>query len=146
VLDVSLKSAFYRTQPSAKQLMAQGDGDRIIKVTSMHEDWPIPGNTADCHWKCGMRMCTRTAGVELAPHSVLVVGVGPGAVETPVNTATMNDPGALKRLDVALPIGRMAKPSEIGSEVVILASPGASYMTATTVFAGGAIMQSTPGW
>jgi glucose 1-dehydrogenase len=127
VLDVSLKSAFYRTQPSAKQLMAQGDGDRIIKVTSMHEDWPIPGNTADCHWKC-------------------VVGVGPGAVETPVNTATMNDPGALKRLDVALPIGRMAKPSEIGSEVVILASPGASYMTATTVFAGGAIMQSTPGW
>ena len=32
-----------------------------------------------------MRMLTRTAGVELAPHGVLVVGVGPGAVATSIN-------------------------------------------------------------
>ena len=96
VLDINLKSAFFGTQLAAKQMIAQGDGGRIINMTSVHEDWPMPGNTAYCLSKGGMRMLTRTAGVELAPHNVLVVGVGPGAVETPINTATMNDPAALQ--------------------------------------------------
>ena len=124
VLDINLKSAFFGTQLAAKQMIAQGDGGRIINMTSVHEDWPMPGNTAYCLSKGGMRMLTRTAGVELAPHNVLVVGVGPGAVETPINTATMNDPAALKKLDDAIPIGRMAKPEEIGSVVAFLAGPG----------------------
>ena len=92
VLDINLKSAFFGTQLAAKQMIAQGDGGRIINMTSVHEDWPMPNNTAYCLSKGGMRMLTRTAGVELAPHNVLVVGVGPGAVATPINTATMNDP------------------------------------------------------
>jgi glucose 1-dehydrogenase len=145
VLDVNLKSAFFGTQLAAKQMIAQGDGGRIINVTSVHEDWPMPGNTAYCLSKGGMRMLTRTAGVELAPHGVLVVGVGPGAVETPINTSTMNDPTALQKLDSAIPVGRMAKPEQIGSVVAFLAGPGASYMTATTVFADGGIMHSSPG-
>jgi glucose 1-dehydrogenase len=145
VLDVNLKSAFFGTQLAAKQMIAQGDGGRIINVTSVHEDWPMPGNTAYCLSKGGMRMLTRTAGVELAPHGVLVVGVGPGAVETPINTSTMDDPAALQKLDSAIPLGRMAKPEEIGSVVAFLAGPGASYVTATTVFADGGIMQSSPG-
>ena len=41
-------------------------------------------------------MLTRTAGVELAPHNILVAGVGPGAVATPINLGTMNDPKLLK--------------------------------------------------
>jgi glucose 1-dehydrogenase len=145
VLDINLKSAFFGTQLAAKQMIAQGDGGRIINMTSVHEDWPMPNNTAYCLSKGGMRMLTRTAGVELAPHTVLVVGVGPGAVATPINTATMNDPVALKKLDDAIPIRRMAKPEEIASVVAFLAGEGASYMTATTVFADGGIMQSSPG-
>jgi glucose 1-dehydrogenase len=145
VLDINLKSAFFGTQLAAKQMIAQGDGGRIINMTSVHEDWPMPNNTAYCLSKGGMRMLTRTAGVELAPHNVLVVGVGPGAVATPINTATLNDPAALKKLDDAIPIGRMAQPEEIASVVAFLAGEGASYMTATTVFADGGIMQSSPG-
>jgi glucose 1-dehydrogenase len=145
VLDINLKSAFFGTQLAAKQMIAQGDGGRIINMTSVHEDWPMPGNTPYCLSKGGMRMLTRTAGVELAPHNVLVVGVGPGAVETPINTATMSDPAALKKLDTAIPIGRMAKPEEIGSVVAFLAGPGASYLAATTIFVDGGIMQSSPG-
>jgi len=145
VLEVNLKSAFFGTQLAAKQMIAQGDGGRIINMTSVHEDWPMPGNTAYCLSKGGMRMLTRTAGVELAPHNVLVVGVGPGAVATPINTATMNDPVALQKLDSAIPIGRVARPEEIAAIVAFLAGDGASYMTASTVFADGGIMQSSPG-
>jgi glucose 1-dehydrogenase len=145
VLAINLKSAFFGTQLAAKQMIAQGDGGRIINMTSVHEDWPMPGNTAYCLSKGGMRMLTRTAGVELAEHNVLVVGVGPGAVATPINAQTMNDPAALAKLNAAIPIGRMAQPEEIATVVAFLASAGASYLTATTIFADGGIMQSSPG-
>jgi glucose 1-dehydrogenase len=145
VLEINLKSAFFGTQIAARQMIAQGDGGRIINITSVHEDWPMPNNTAYCLSKGGMRMLTRTAGVELGPHGVSVVGVGPGAVETPINLVTMNDPTLLKTLDTAIPMGRMAKPEEIAGVVAFVAGDGASYLTATTIFADGGIMHSSPG-
>jgi glucose 1-dehydrogenase len=145
VLAINLKSAFFGTQLAAQQMIKQGGGGRIVNVSSVHEDWPMPGNTAYCLSKGGMRMLTRTAGVELAPHNILVVGVGPGAVATPINLSTMNDPVLLKKLNSAIPLGRMARPEEIASVVAFLASDGASYLTATTIFADGGIMQSSPG-
>ena len=145
VMAINLKSAFFGTQFAAKQMIKQGSGGRIINITSVHEDWPMPGNTAYCLSKGGMRMLTRTAGVELAPHNILVVGVGPGAVATPINTSTLNDPALLKKLDDAIPLGRLAQPVEIGNIVAFLAGDGATYITATTIFADGGIMQSSPG-
>ncbi|MGH7977637.1 MAG: SDR family NAD(P)-dependent oxidoreductase [Limisphaerales bacterium] len=145
VLAINLKSAFFGTQLAAQQMIKQGGGGRIINITSVHEDWPMPGNTAYCLSKGGMRMLTRTAGVELAPHNILVVGVGPGAVATPINLSTMQNPVLLKKLDSAIPLGRMAKPEEIANLVAFLAGDGASYVTATTIFADGGIMQSSPG-
>jgi glucose 1-dehydrogenase len=145
VMAVNLKSAFFGTQIAAKQMIAQGTGGRIINITSVHEDWPMPGNTPYCLSKGGMRMLTRTAGVELGPQGVTVVGVGPGAVATPINAATMDDPEKMKTLDAAIPLARMAQPEEIGSVVAFLAGDGASYLTATTIFADGGIMHSSPG-
>jgi glucose 1-dehydrogenase len=145
VLNINLKSAFFGTQLAAKQMLKQGGGGRIINITSVHEDWPMPGNTAYCLSKGGVRMLTRTAGVELAPHNILVVGVGPGAVATPINLVTMKDPALLARLNAAIPMGRMAKPQEVASLVAFLAGDGASYITATTVFADGGMMQQSPG-
>ncbi len=145
VLSINLKSAFFGTQLAAKQMIAQGGGGRIINITSVHEDWPMPGNTAYCLAKGGMRMLTRTAGVELAPHGICVVGVGPGAVATPINLSTMHDPALLAKLNAAIPLGRMAQPEEIANVVVFLAGDGASYLTATTIFADGGIMQGSVG-
>ena len=45
---------------------------------------------------------TRPAGVDVATHDIRVVGVGPGAVETPINVSTMNDPAKMKTLDAAI--------------------------------------------
>ncbi len=57
----------------------------------------------------------------------------------------MNDPVKMEKLDAAIPLARMAEPGEIGSVVAFLAGAGAGYMTATTVFADGGIMHSSPG-
>ncbi len=145
VLSINLKSAFFGTQIAARQMIAQGGGGRIVNITSVHEDWPMPGNTAYCLAKGGMRMLTRTAGVELAPHGVRVVGVGPGAVATPINQSTMKNPALMAKLNAAIPLGRMAEPEEIAAVVVFLAGDGASYLTATTIFADGGIMQNSVG-
>jgi glucose 1-dehydrogenase len=145
VLQINLKSAFFGTQMAAKQMIRQGGGGRIINITSVHEDWPMPGNTAYCLSKGGMRMLTRTAGVELAKHQILVVGVGPGAVATPINLSTMKDPALMQKLEAAIPLGRMGSPEEIAGVVAFLASPAASYMSATTVFVDGGLMHQSPG-
>lgn len=145
VLDVNLKSAFFGTQAAARQMIRQGAGGGIINITSVHEDWPMPGNTAYCLSKGGMRMLTRTAGIELARYGIRVVGLGPGAVATPINASTIADPALLARLDRAIPLGRLAEPDEIAAVAVFLASDAASYLTATTVFADGGLMQGSIG-
>src|SRR4030081_3677231 len=141
VLSINLKSAFFGTQLAAKQMIAQGGGGRIINISSVHEDWPMPGNAPYCLSKGGMRMLTRTAGVELGPHDIHVVGVGPGAVDTPINLSTVEDPKKLETLNDAIPLGRLAKPEEIGNVVAFLADDEASYLTATTVFTDGGLIQ-----
>lgn len=78
-------------------------------------------NTPYCVAKGDVRMLTRTAGVELASKGVSIVNVGPGAVATPINDSCMNNPELLAKLNAA------------------------SYITATSIFADGGIMQSSPG-
>jgi glucose 1-dehydrogenase len=145
VMDVNLKSAFFGTQFAAKQFITQGEGGIIINISSVHEDWPMPGNVAYCVSKGGTRMLTRTAGVELGPHNIRVVNVCPGAVATPINQSTMDDPAKLKKLQDAIPLGRLAQPDDIADVVVFLASGQNDYMTATSVFLDGGIMQGSVG-
>jgi glucose 1-dehydrogenase len=145
ILAVNLKGAFFGTQRAARQMIAQGSGGVIINISSVHEDWPMPGNAPYCLSKGGMRMLTRTAGVELAPHKIRVVGLGPGAVGTPMNRLLKENAGLLQKLDAAIPLGRMATPEEIAAVAVFLAGDGARYITATTIFADGGIMQSSLG-
>jgi glucose 1-dehydrogenase len=145
VLEINLKSAFFGTQIAAKQMIKQGKGGRIINITSVHEDWPMPNNTPYCLSKGGMRMLTRTAALELAKYNILIVGVGPGAVATPINLSTMKDSKLMQELDATVPLGRMAKPEEIAKVVAFLASDDASYITATTFFIDGGLMHQSLG-
>lgn len=145
VIGVDLKSAFFGVQIAAKQMIAQGGKGRIINISSIHEDWPMPGNAPYCLAKGGVRMLTRTAGVELAPHGITVVGVAPGAVHTPIDEVTLADPAQRAKLESAIPLGRVAEPEEIAALVAFLASDKASYGTATTYVVDGGMMQASVG-
>lgn len=145
VLAVNLKSAFFGTQFAARQFIAQGEGGIVINISSVHEDWPMPGNAAYCVSKGGMRMLARNAGVELGPHGVRVMNVCPGAVATPINQATLDDPEQLAKLRAAIPLGRLAQPEDIADVVVFLASGQNDYMTASSVFLDGGLMQGSVG-
>jgi glucose 1-dehydrogenase len=145
VTAVNLKSAVFGTQRAAKRFLEQGTGGVVVNVSSVHEDWPMPGNLAYCVSKGGMRMLTRTAGVELGPQGVRVVSVAPGAVNTPINAATMKDDALRQKLENSIPLRQVAEPSEIGDVVAFVISDAARYMTATTVFVDGGIMHGSVG-
>jgi glucose 1-dehydrogenase len=145
VMAVNMKSAFFASQAAAKRFIDQGDGGLIINISSVHEDWPMPGNIAYCVSKGGMRMLTRTAGVELGPHNIRMVNVAPGAVDTPINAQTTSNKELLGKLTDAIPLHRVAEPSDIADVVVFLSSGKSSYMTATTVVVDGGIMQGSVG-
>ncbi|MDO5710145.1 MAG: SDR family oxidoreductase [Micrococcales bacterium] len=145
VIAVDLKATFFGTQVAARQFLAQGGPGVVVNVSSVHEDWPMPGNTTYCVAKGGVRMLTRTAGVELGGHGIRVVNVAPGAVDTPINTATMADPDQRARLTDAIPLHAVATPEQIADVVVFAASPQAAYMTATTIVVDGGIMQGSVG-
>lgn len=144
VMNVNLFSAFFGTQLAAKQFIKQNSSGVVINTSSIHEDWPMPGNAPYCLSKGGMRMLARTAGVDLAPHHIRVVNVAPGAVDTPINEVETSAQ-TLAKLNSYIPLGRMAKPEEIGSVVAFLASDAASYITATTIIVDGGMMQQSPG-
>jgi glucose 1-dehydrogenase len=145
VLEINLKSAFFGTKFAAQQMIKQGGGGRIINISSIHEDWPMPGNTAYCVSKGGIRMLTRTAAVELAQHGIRVVDVAPGAIATPINTPTLKDPEKKQKLEDAIPLHRVGQPQEIAKVVAFLAGDDASYLTATTITVDGGMTQASPG-
>jgi glucose 1-dehydrogenase len=145
VMAVNMKSAFFASQAAAKQFIAQKTAGLILNISSVHEDWPMPGNIAYCVSKGGMRMLARTAGVELGQYGIRVVNIAPGAVDTPINTQTTSNKEFLGKLTDAIPLHRVAEPADIADVVVFLSSGKSSYMTATTVVVDGGIMQGSVG-
>jgi len=143
VLGVNLKGAFLCAQAAARQMIRQGDGGRIVNISSVHEDLPMPGNTPYVCAKGGVRMLTRNLGLELAPQRIAVVGIGPGAIATPMDAQTLADPEKKLALQREIPLGRVGSPEEIAALAIFLVSEQASYLTATTVFIDGGLMRAT---
>ncbi|CAN7396234.1 glucose 1-dehydrogenase [Knoellia sp. LjRoot47] len=139
LMGINLRGAVFGTQLAAEQMRRQGDGGVVVNITSTHEDWPMPSDLAYCISKGGMRMLTRTAGVELGPDRIRVVGVGPGAIDTPINDD--DTPEETRALEAAVPLGYIGTPTEMGKVVCWAASDAASYVTATTIMADGGLMQ-----
>ena len=141
VISVNLTGVWIGCQEAARQMVSQGDGGRIINVSSVHEDLPMPTNSPYCAAKGGLRMLMRTIAVELAPHSITVNNIAPGAVETPINRNLDEHPGQRQVLLSEIPLGRIGQPEEIASLAVYLASDASSYSTGSTFVVDGGMMR-----
>lgn len=137
---VDLKGPFFATQAAFKQFVAQGGGGVVVNISSVHEDLPMVGNAVYCAAKGGLRMLTRTLANELAVSNVRIVNVGPGAIATPINAATLGDPTRTQALLAEIPLKRIGQPGDVASAVAWLASDQASYVTGTTLFVDGGLM------
>jgi glucose 1-dehydrogenase len=142
IIAVNLTGPFLCSQAAAKQMIKQGNGGRIITISSVHEDMPMPGNAPYCASKGGLRMLTRTLAVELASHQITVNNIGPGAVFTPIDKDVEADPHLNDQILGEIPLGRWGKPEEIAGLAVYLASDEASYITGSTFFIDGGMLRN----
>ena len=138
---VDLTGAWLGCQEAAKQMVSQGGSGRIINVSSVHEDLPMPTNSPYCAAKGGLRMLMRTIAVELAPHNITVNNIAPGAVDTPMDAPLEQDAHQMQQLLSEIPLRRMGKPEEVAALAVYLASDEASYVTGSTFVIDGGMMR-----
>jgi glucose 1-dehydrogenase len=141
VISVNLFGVFLVSQIAARQMAKQGQGGKLVNVSSVHEDIPFPEYTAYCAAKGGVRMLMRNLAMELAPFKINVNNIAPGAIATPINQAVLDDPVASKNAVSEIPWGRFGKPEEVAAVAVFLASDEASYVTGSTYYVDGGLTQ-----
>jgi 3-oxoacyl-[acyl-carrier protein] reductase len=78
----------------------------------------------------------RAAALELAPHRITVNGVEPGMIRTPA-MGNLGDDAHNRRIEQAIPLGRLGEPSDIAAAMLFLASDAASYITGQTIVVDG---------
>jgi glucose 1-dehydrogenase len=139
VLSVNLKGAYFASQAFVQHRMAVKKPGKIINVSSVHEDLPFPHFTSYCASKGGMKMMMRNLSIELAPYGITVNNIAPGAIETPINTALLNDPVKLKALLENIPLNRLGQVSDVAGVAAFLASADADYITGATIVIDGGL-------
>ncbi|MEA2629660.1 MAG: hypothetical protein QOJ10_2120 [Chloroflexota bacterium] len=145
MIDVDLKGAFLCAQACARVMKDAGRGGSIVNISSIHEDVAFPGYTPYCAAKGGLRMVMRNAALELATYGIRVNNVAPGAIATPINAKTMNDPDKVATLQRLVPLKRMGRPEEVAEVALFLASEASSYVTGSTYYVdGGMVRYSEP--
>ena len=141
VLGVNLFGAYLVSQTAARQMIKQGQGGKVIFVSSGHEDIPVPEYTAYCASKGGVRMMMRNLAMELAPYRINCNNIAPGAIATPINQSVLDDPQAKKNAISEIPWGRFGRPDEVASVAVFLAGDESDYVTGSTYYVDGGLTQ-----
>ena len=133
VLGINLRGAFLCGQAVARAMVAQGEGGRIVNVTSNSGIFGGRGRAAYGASKAGLINLTQTMAIELAEHGINVNAVAPGPTKTRV--ATTDEPGAAVMM--RMPLKRFGTPEEIASVAAFLASEEASFVTGHVYGADG---------
>jgi NAD(P)-dependent dehydrogenase (short-subunit alcohol dehydrogenase family) len=141
VLDTDLTGAYLAAQEAARRMVDQGDGGRIVNVTSVHEHVPKSGSSAYCAAKGGLGLLTKVMALELAEHGITVNAIAPGEIATPMTHQEDEDVATEDR--PAIPLGRPGDAREIAALIAFLCSPQSSYVTGSSfVIDGGMLLMA----
>jgi NAD(P)-dependent dehydrogenase (short-subunit alcohol dehydrogenase family) len=139
VVEVNLFGTFYCAHEALKRMLPLRRGV-ILNMSSVHETIPWSGYSAYASSKAAVAMLTRTLAQEAASSNVRVLALAPGAIKTDINRSVWSDPAGLADLEQKIPLGRMGEPAEIARLATVLCSDLASYVTGTTVFVDGGMV------
>jgi glucose 1-dehydrogenase len=144
VISINLTGQFLCSREAAKEFIKRGvvkkrsvAAGKIICMSSVHEIIPWAGHVNYAASKGGVSMFMKSIAQELAPHQIRVVGIAPGAIQTPINKPAWETPAALNKLLDLIPYNRIGQPADVGKLAAWLASDDADYITGTTIFVDG---------
>lgn len=134
VLDTNLKAVFRLSKAVLRGMMKARQG-RIVNVTSVVGHSGNPGQANYCAAKAGVAGMTRSLARELGSRNITVNCVAPGLIATDMTRAL--DDKQQAALLASIPLGRLGLPEDVAAAVAFLASPGAAYVTGTTIHVNG---------
>lgn len=144
-VDVIYFGTYHCAWAAARLMVKQGDGGRIVNISSVNAFLGAPLSSHYNSAKGAIDQLTRCLAVELAPYGILVNGVAPGFVDTPmavINGICEHDTPDFQAFYVErrrIPLARPAQPEEISEAVVFLASQRCSYITGHTIVVDGGL-------
>jgi NAD(P)-dependent dehydrogenase (short-subunit alcohol dehydrogenase family) len=143
---VNVEGLLFTLQAVARQMVAQGQGGKIINFASQAGRRGEALVAVYCASKAAVISITQSAGLGLIKHGINVNGIAPGVVDTPMWDVVdaqfakyENLPlGEKKRqVGLAVPYGRMGRVEDMTGAAVFLASSDADYIVAQTLNVDG---------
>ena len=139
VLDTNLSAVFRLCRGVIKPMM-KARGGRIINVTSVVGSSGNPGQANYAAAKAAVSGLSRALAREIGSRNITVNCVAPGFIDTDMTRALGEQ--ATEALLSQSPLGRLGQASDVAHAVAFLASPGAAYITGTTVHVNGGMFMS----
>ena len=139
VMAVNLKSVYLCSQAVLPLMQRQGGG-RIVNMTSIAaRNGGSPSSIAYSAAKGGVSTLTRAMAKALVSDNIMVNGVAPGRIDTPLHEHFTPDE---KREEAArqIPLKREGAPEEVVGAVVYLASQRASYVLGEIIEVNGGLL------
>lgn len=140
-------AALALAQPAARQLIDAGKPGRIVLIGSLHATLAFPGTAAYNTAEAALLALARSLARDLLQHRIAVNVVEPGWIETP-GERRFHSEERLAAAAAAHPWGRLGRAEDVAAAVAFLASPGAEYVTGTTIRVNGGMslaMTELPG-
>jgi NAD(P)-dependent dehydrogenase (short-subunit alcohol dehydrogenase family) len=134
VVHINLTSVFATVQAAAVHMQRQKAGRIIVtaSISGMRSE-PISGY-GYVATKAAIINLVRHAATELAQYNVLINAIAPGPFYTNIADGRLRrDPDLVKQFEEAVPLHRLAQPSEIKGLALFLASDESSYVTGTVI-------------
>jgi NAD(P)-dependent dehydrogenase (short-subunit alcohol dehydrogenase family) len=141
VLDVNLTGPYLMSKRFARRVIDAGSRGKIVNISSKSGFQVTTGGHG--HYataKAGVNMLTRVLARELSGKGIVVSGVAPGMVRTPLNEEKWAQPGMTEYYLKRLPLGRFAEPAEIGFLVAFLLSDKSDNINGAVVDCTGGML------
>lgn len=144
-VEVIYFGTYHCARAAAREMVRRGAGGRMVNISSVNA---FLGADKSSHYnsaKGAIDQLTRCLAVELAPHGILVNGVAPGFVDTPmafIDGVSEHELPDFKQFYVGrrrIPLARPAQPEEIAEAVVFLASARCTYINGHTIVVDGGL-------
>jgi NAD(P)-dependent dehydrogenase (short-subunit alcohol dehydrogenase family) len=132
IIELNLLGPLSVSQHANAVMQGQDTGGSIVNISSVSGRRPTPGTAAYGAAKAGVDSLTSTLAVEWAPR-VRVNSVVVGMVETEQSELFYGDAESVAAVAATVPLGRLAKPTDIGWAAAFLTSGAASYISGATL-------------